>query len=164
MTKTEYKNELKEIKERLEKLEAANIEEPQTKRWKPEIGDEYWAHSINGVVSNLNWRNDVVDKWNYLIGNCFKTEDEAEEYKKKIEYTAQYKNYIEDHNEPIDWENRMQKKFAVYYDCDTKTIGVEQIKTFKDQGTIYASSEEIIHEAIAEIGEHNFRKYVLEVK
>ena len=166
MTLEEYENELKELRERLEKLEAEKIEEPQLKRWKPGEGVRYYYVNYCNNIGDIHWSNDdnPFDNFQYLIGNCFKTPEEAEEYRKQIEYTARYKNYIEEHSEQLDWDNQEQKKFAVYYDCDDKIIGVEQIKTFKDQGTIYASSEEIIRDAIHEIGEDNFKKYVLEVK
>ena len=164
MTLDEYKNEIKELRERLEKLEAEKIEEPQSKRWKPKYGDNYYVVGFRRRIISHQWDGDNIDNWYYLAGNCFETYEEAEEYKKQIEYTARYKNYIEEHNEPIDWNNQLQNKFAVYYDCSDKIIDVEQVKTYKDQGTIYASSEGILWDAIKEIGEDNFKKYVLGVK
>lgn len=164
MTKQEYENEIKELKERLERLETEKIEEPLSKRWKPEYNETYYVVVSQEDITDYIWDGGYFDKWSYLTGNCFKTKEEAEEHKKQIEYTARYKNYIEEHNEPIDWNNQLQNKFAVYYDCSDKIIDVEQVKTYKDQGTIYASSEGILWDAIKEIGEDNFKKYVLGVK
>ena len=43
-------------------------------------------------------------------------------------------------------------------------INIDYYCTIKIQGIIYASSEQIIWDAIKEIGEDNFKKYVLGVK
>lgn len=163
MTQQEYENEIKELRERLEKLEAEKIEEPQLKRWKPNENERYHTIDDNGDDCDLIWDNDRYDNWRYLIGNCFKTKEEAEEYKKQIEYTARYKNYIEEHSEPIDWNNRFQEKYYAGYHFTDKKIFTDYNYNLKNLD-IYASSEEIILDAIKEIGEDNFKKYVLGVK
>lgn len=166
MTQQEYENEIKELKERLEKLEMAKVEDPQSKRWKPGKNMKYWHVNNKGFCSYMYYINDsYYDNWNYLTGNCFKTKKEAEYYKKKIEYTARYKNYIEQHSEPIDWNGYNDKYYAAFnFDEAYKTIGIFSVCTHKIQGTIYASSKQIIEDAIKEIGEDNFKKYVLKVK
>ena len=164
MTQQEYENEIKELKERLEKLEAVKIKEPQSKRWKPNENERYYTIDDNGDNCDLIWDNDRYDNWRYLIGNCFKTEEEAEEYKKQIEYTARYKNYIEEHSEPIDWCDTNQSKWFVYYSFELKNYHITYTLVENHQGTIYASSKEIIKGAIWEIGVDNFIKYVLGVK
>ena len=118
MTQQEYENEIKELKERLEKLETAKIEELQSKRWKPNEYETYWLVDNCGGAGEVTWQNGDYDKWHYLTGNCFKTKEEAEEYKKQVEYTARYKNYIEEHSEPLDWFDTEQVKFYVLYGED----------------------------------------------
>lgn len=164
MTQQECENEIKELKERLEKLEAAKTEEPQSKRWKPKDKETYWLIDCGGDIKDVLWHNDKVDKWSYLTGNCFKTQEEAEEYKKQIEYTARYKNYVEEHSEQLDWNNTMQEKYFAQFCCNFNEIEIDSFLYHKVQGTIYASSEQIIWDAIKEIGEDNFKKYVLGVK
>lgn len=164
MTQQEYENKIKELQDELEQLKAAKIEAEQPKRWKPKDGEEYWTIDVEGQVDNVSAYPDEIVEWDFLTGNCFKTKEEAEEYKKQIEYTARYKNYIEEHSEPIDWNNEDQEKDSAFYDIDEKGIRVEDTVKFIDQGTIYASSEQIIWDAIKEIGEDNFKKYVLGVK
>lgn len=164
MTQQEYENELKELKERLEKLEAAKIEELQLKRWKPNKYERYCRVNNCGDVCSTGWDNDRLDNFNYLIGNCFETEEEAEEYKKQIEYTVRYKNYIQEHSEPLDWNDACSYKYYAEFEYDENEINVDCYRTWKSQGTIYASSKQIIRDAIKEIGEDNFKKYVLGVK
>ena len=163
MTQQEYENKIKELQDELEKLKAAKIAD-SGKRWKPNQSLEYWL-VCNGDVAVCNYRNTTFDIWNYLTGNCFKTKEEAEDRAKEIEYTARYKNYIEEHSEPIDWENYNQRKFFARYDhrC-TNGIEINNWYAVQFQGVIYASSEQIIKDAIKEIGEDNFKKYVLGVK
>lgn len=162
MTQQEYENELKELKERIKKLEMVKVEEPQSKRWKPEHNKRYWLIEGESIHKSL-WFNDADDNWRHLTGNCFKTKEEAEEYKKQIEYTARYKNYVEEHSDPIDWEGE-QKKWYAEFDTEDGNIEVNCVYGYKGQGVIYASSEQIIKDAINEIGEDNFKKYVLGVK
>ena len=163
MTLDEYKNEIKELRERLEKLEAEKIEEPQSKRWKPKVNDKYYVTLTDGDIVGMHWDNDAEDNLRYLFGNCFKTKEEAEEYKKQIEYTARYKNYIEEHSKPLDWNNRFQEKYYASYNFADKKIFTDYAYNLKNSD-IYASSEQIIEDAIKEIGEDNFKKYVLGVK
>ena len=165
MTQQEYENKIKELQDELEQLKAAKIEAEQLKCWKPNKDELYWTIISDGCVDCICWYNDGDDKWRRLTGNCFKTKEEAEEYKNQIEYTARYKNYIEEHSEPLDWENDEQYKyFAGFIFDEGYGINVNFVVTRKDQGVIYASRREIIWDAIKEIGEDNFKKYVLGVK
>ncbi len=168
MTKQEFYKKIEEVKEefhkKLDELYDIEIEAEQPKRWKPEENDIYWTAYDNGICGDSTWENDKVDKWRYLIGNCFKTFEEAEEYKKQIEYTARYKNYIEEHSEPINWKDFEQEKYFAEFNCEFDKIDVDSCCYLKSQGTICASSEQIIWDAINEIGEDNFKKYVLGVK
>ena len=162
MTQQEYENKIKELEKQIEELKMAKVEEPQSKRWKPRYNEIYWLVE-GGDIFNSHWFNDRGDKWRSLIGNCFETEKEAEEYKNQIEYTARYKNYIEEHSEPLDWCNADQIKYSSHYDYTTNEIGILRCTGLKNT-RVYASNEQIIWDAIKEIGEDNFKKYVLGVK
>lgn len=146
-------NELKEI----------NKEEKINKKWVPEHSKEYWYVGYNGEIYMSIWGGSCHDKWHYLTGNVFKTEEEAEEHGKKLEIQSRFKNFVEEHTEELDWGNYNQDKYYLYYAYDTKRICFEHVWKCKDQGTIYASSEQILRDAIKEIGENNIIKYVLEV-
>ena len=164
MTQQEYENKIKELQDELEQLKAAKIEAEQPKRWKPKYDETFYYVEHSGDVESCEWAGDCFDERCCLTGNCFKTKKEAKEYKKQIEYTARYKNYIEEHSNPIDWGNNAQEKWGAYYDFYDGKINTDGTKGFKEQGKIYASSKQIIWDAIKEIGEDNFKKYVLGVK
>ena len=163
MTQQEYENKIKELQDELEKLKAAEIKAEQPKRWKPTKRDKYMFVGGIGVGYEI-WGDTVFDDWCYLTGNCFKTFEEAEEYKKQIEYTARYKNYIEEHSEPLNWKDDGQVKYYATFSYISNSIIFQYRGTLLEQGVIYASSEQVIWDAIKEIGEDNFKKYVLGVK
>lgn len=151
------------LEKQIEELKMAKVEEPQSKRWKPKVEELYFYVGIGGNIIECVWVDEHFDGWQYLTGNCFKTKEEAEEYKKQIEYTARYKNYIEEYGEPLDWNNGNQPKYFVGYDFSIKKISIYCNFTFQGLD-IYASSVQIIKDAISEIGVDNFKKYVLGVK
>ena len=164
MTQQEYENKIKDLEKQIEELKMAKVEEPQSKRWKPKFEDSYFYVDTCIDIFECVWTDDIVDNWHYITGNCFKTKEEAEEYKKQIEYTARYKNYIEEHSEPLNWSDDNQEKWCAWADFYKNKIETAVNYNVKIQGTIYASSEQIIEDAIKEIGEDNFKKYVLGVK
>lgn len=168
MTKTELEKQIAEMQEQfdkmqdeLNKLKQVKVEEP--KRWKPEVGDLYYCVCDGGTIIQDVWEDCITDNWRYLTGNIFKTKQEAEEHKKKIEIQAQFKNFVEEHSEKLDWTDAYQKKYHIYYCHSNKTIETDWLNTSKIQGAIYASDAHILRDAINELGEENIKKYVLEV-
>lgn len=49
--------------------------------WKPERGDIYWCIDINGEIIERMWRNDEVNKYDYLVANIYYTLEEIEKAK-----------------------------------------------------------------------------------
>ena len=83
MTQQEYENKIKELQDELEQLKAAKIEAERPKRWKPKYRDTYYYVDNLMIVDDDEWDEASVDEWRYITGNCFKTREEAEEYKKE---------------------------------------------------------------------------------
>lgn len=50
----------------------------KVRRWKPKNGDDYYGVTGDGNIKSIIWNTDVVDCGYYQIGNCFKTEEEAQ--------------------------------------------------------------------------------------
>lgn len=48
------------------------------KPWKPKYGKEYWYYLDAKRVDWTCWNSKVLDLLNWKIGNCFRTEEEAE--------------------------------------------------------------------------------------
>ena len=134
------------------------------KRWKPDFDQKYYYITDGGFLDYDYWKDTLKNNWHYLTNNIFETAREAEEYQKKIEIQCRYKKYIEEHSEELDWENYKQDKFYLCYDYFYKYITSYGQRACKDSFQIYASDDQILQDAIAEIGEDNIKKYVLEVK
>lgn len=133
-------------------------------RWKPVYLEKYYYIDNNGNISYTCWDNWDIDRTRYAIDNCFQTRKQVEFAKQKLIYLQQYKDYLEEHEEePVDWNDKRQKKHHAFYDYENKKIDTIWNTTYKVQSTIYTTREESIQEFIDLIGEDNFKKYILEV-
>jgi hypothetical protein len=126
--------------------------EPEPKVWKPEIGDEYFYVKTNGEIGSAGW-DDIVDKDRYALGDCFRTKEEAKFAREKLKVIAELKRFAQKYNtEEIDWNNKNQPKYRMYYSYNTKHIRIESCFGVK-YNDIYFSSREIVEQAVKEIGE-----------
>lgn len=163
MTKQELEQKIEQLQKQLDELKNVKVEETKTK-WKPKIEEEFYY--INEIIEVVNDCNDNfnIDKKHIEIGNCFKTKEEAQFVADKIKYTLMFKHYVEEHSEPIDWENAKQEKWCICYNYVANDIQFDCDFKHKSQGTVYASSEQILKDAIEYVGEDNVIKYVLGVE
>lgn len=53
-------------------------------RWRPRVEDKYFTVTSHGKVIFRKWDNYPADEGCYEMGNCFQTEEEAEEARDKI--------------------------------------------------------------------------------
>ena len=165
MTKMKFEDKLAEIEKQIAEIKKQLKEKEESdKKWKPDINEIYYY--ITDAGSHIFTRNCEFgeDVYRIHVGNCFKTEEEAKEYKKKIEFQTKFRNYVKEHSEKIDWSNNDQYKYYLYYNYGNDKIEINWYFTFKVQNVIYASSDEILKDAIAEFGEENIKKYILEVE
>ena len=139
-------------------------EKPKGEIWKPEIGEDYWYITDTGTVADACYDEDGFDNEVFDCGNFFETEAEAEHQAKVQKYINLYRKYIEEHSEPLDWGCDDQGKFYSYYDYGNCQIYFDCACRYKQQGTIYASSKEVLEDAISFVGEENAIKYVLGVE
>lgn len=142
-------------------VEKAN--KPVNKVWKPEDGEIYFYLFGTGSIHVDRWNNCDTDCSKYEIGNCFKTEKEAEFALERQKVITELKRYALEHNEKeIDWNDEVQDKFGLYFYHQSKKI---LINTYNfDQTTfIYFTSKEIARAAIETIGEERIKKYYFEV-
>ena len=134
------------------------------KVWKPEDNEKYFYVSGRGVINICRWINDTTDNGCYEIGNCFKTKEEAEFALEKAKVEAELRRFAEENNEyEIDWEDDDQKKWFIYYNCDTKKIDIIYNTVLKTH-CIYFSSKKIAKQAIDYIGEERLKKYYLGIE
>lgn len=69
--------------EETEEIIKAKLEEKQKKEW-PKGGDEYYF-AIAGEVTDGEWDGGKLDIDRLAMGNCWRTEEEADAYKLRVE-------------------------------------------------------------------------------
>lgn len=164
MTKQELEQELEQKIEQLQK-QLDELKKVKEKKWIPAENELYYFVSDNLEVHNAdNTNRSFFDIPRIEIGNCFKTKEEAQFVSDKIKYTLMFKHYVEEHNEPLDWEDVHQPKWFIYYNYTMHYVDYDIYIKEKQQGSIYATSKQIIEDAIAYIGKDNVKKYILEVE
>lgn len=163
MTESELQQKIEELQKQIDELKNTEIEEKQ-KKWKPEYGETYYCINADCCTNFYRFDNDEFDNNCVKLGNCFATKEEAQFVADKIKYTQKFRQYVEEHSETIDWENNGQEKWYIYYDFDNCCISYCDDDVWKIQGVIYASSQEILQDAIAYVGRENVKKYVLGVE
>ena len=159
-------NELEKLKQQLEEIskKIAELEKPKKEIWMPEVGEDFWYITDTGSVADACYDKDAFDDEVCDWGNFFKTEAEAEYQAKVQKYTNLFRKYVEEHSEPLDWGCDDQDKFYSYYDYRNCKIYFNCACRCRWQGVIYASSKEVLEEAISFVGKENVIKYVLGVK
>ena len=134
-------------------------------RWKPKIGQYYYSLNHNGEISIHRFN--VWSKfatYQFETNNMFETQEEAEEYKKKLIYQQQYKDYALEHNDEIVWNNPAQRKYSACYSFEHNVISFCSDGVTKKQGSVAFTELRDLEDFIELIGEDNFKKYILEVK
>lgn len=142
----------------------ALVEKSLNKVWKPENDEECFYITSDGDVNSFLYDEDEWCNKTYIIGNCYKTANEAEFTVEKLKVIAELKRYVQQHNtEKIDWNDTDQSKCYIYYNNVSKIIDFGFIHSMKSID-IYFTSREIAEQAVKEIGEERIKKYYFEVE
>lgn len=142
----------------------ALVEKSLNKVWKPENDEECFYIASDGDVNSFLYDEDEWCNKTYTIGNCYKTANEAKFAREKLKVIAELKRFAQKYNtEEIDWNNKNQPKYRMYYSYNTKHIRIESCFGVK-YNDIYFSSREIVEQAVKEIGEERIKKYYFEVE
>ncbi len=162
MTKQEIEEKIEQLQKEIDELKNVKVDETK-KRWIPAENEQYCFIDEDLEIESEFFDDDEYDNNLIKLGNCFKTKEEAQFVADKIKYTLMFKNYVEEHSEPLDWKDVEQDKYYIYYDFYNGCIDFAIDDICKIQGIIYASSEQILKDAIAYVGEENVKKYILGV-
>ena len=153
----EAEKQIRDIREELDKLDAVKVE---SRRWKPEYGDDYYYISPGGKVCHDKWSEHNVDFNRYAMGNVFKTEEEAEFEIERLKVIAELKEFAEP--EDREW-NSLDAHYTIIYNHNMGNLSVESWSVLH-VGSIYFESREQAGEAINAVGEDRIKKYYLRVK
>lgn len=133
-----------------------------SKVWKPYVGQMCWFVNASGNIRNYVFFHSGEWAWRLSIGNCFKTEREAEFYRENLLVTAELQRFADEHNDVIDFGKINIRKYFIVYDLELDKFTVDYTYSYK-ANTIYFSSSEIAKQAIDTIGEERIKKYYLGV-
>lgn len=154
-----HSSKMKEIEAKIDNIkEQIEDDEEPSGLWKPKEGEEYWYIDSDSDVLNTNY----YDEGGFSIGNCFKTQEEAEKALERLKIRRQLKDIAERLNggREIDWGNADDKYCLSLYFKEEITIRTQ--KYLKMQDAIYCLDKNFKDVAIAEIGEERLRNYLKE--
>lgn len=120
--------------------------------WKPKKGDNYFyiIHSYNSLHNEVlvsTWIDDDHDKTHYLLGNIYRSHEEAE--KARNRELAEVRLRRTSNFEP-DWSNNDQNKWTVYYNHNDKELLVEATAFLQYPSAIYFDTYDSIKKSIKE--------------
>lgn len=144
--------------EALEKEAEMQKKQEEPKPWKPEAGEEYFfVNNDLSIYCFCNY-NGEEDRYNFEIGNCFRTGERAEQVAKKMRLLLRLEQ-LHDMLCPDyvpDWENYGQK-FIVYFNHAENRWHIGFSNAFELRCATYFDTEENAEKA-AEILNKEMRK------
>ena len=151
--------------ENAENVFADDWEVVEEKKWGPKKGVIYWFIRRDGGIDYYSYEDDETDKNLMAIGNCFKTEEQAEFMAEKLKVIHELEKFAFENNEKeIDWNDVNQTKYYLGMFQSDKIIAVfSTYKWYYTPFNIYFTSEEIAKKAIETIGEDRIKKYYIGV-
>ena len=166
LSQEEYERKIKELQDELEELKKVKIEEEKKpergKIWKPEKHEDFFYLDEIGALYDDTYFGYPSDDLKLSIGNFYKTSEEAKHQLEVQKYTNLFRKYVEEHSEPLDWNNTEEKYFLIW-NFYSKDFAFNAYCRTKIQGTVYSSSKQVLEDAIEFVGKDNVIKYVLGV-
>ena len=167
MNKEELKNKIEDLEKQLAELkeQANSIEDEEIKksvRWQPIFGQHYFYLDDRGIIRCVEWQYDDDDLFRFNIGDCFKTEQEAEEYKENLLTKQALKDLALELNEgvEIDWDDRNQKKYCFVYSHNGNKLDYTPNSAWQELGHIYSLDYKFLKIAKERIGEEKLIKLI----
>ena len=111
----ELEKQIEDLKNQVNSTEFEGIKKGEREMLK--YGECYYIIGDNGSIYSIEWLNSAADLFRFKTGNCFKTEQEAEEYKENLLTKQALKDLALELNNgvEIDWEGYKQEKYYIYY-------------------------------------------------
>lgn len=129
--------------------------------WMPEDGEPFWYINNAGYVEYGCFSYAIPEHRFYLeIGNCFRTEWEAEEALTRLKMQTKWKRLSLEAGEAVNPWNGKHKHWVVCFDNGLCYLDY----TCANYGTTHFPSRESLDSAVAELGEENVKKYILGVE
>ena len=130
------------------------IVEEKPKGWfKPEEDDKYYFIDAYNEIDYCYWNNDVIDDNRYNNHNCFRSEEEAWEYK-------EYKEALRKVQKPFEVG---QLNYGMIYDFRSKKIDIFWTGDCVRQGTSYLGQDKEVAQAFIDEWKDCILKYEFDV-
>lgn len=125
------------------------------KKWQPEMKDLYFYVNSAGDVCNDSWYDIIDDNFRLPLGNCFQTEEKAQQYLENLKTKAKLRQLAEELNgaEEIDWEDEEQRKFYIFYNHMSSSLGLGLNPNNRYEGITYCLDPNFVNKAVKKIGE-----------
>lgn len=169
MDKQEMIEQIDELKQKIEVLEK-EVNSPEFEeikkgvRQKPKNGVRFFFVDIFGDIESEVWNNRKSDLFRFDTGNCFKTVQEAEDYKENLLTKQALKDLALELNDgvKIDWDDMNKPKYYITY----MDIGyLKELQIYKgycqqDFGQVYCLGKGFLSVAKQRIGEERLIKLI----
>lgn len=132
-------------------------------KWTPETNHKYWYVDSRGIVEWEYWQSKDSDIYRYSVGNCFKYQCEASEYKELLQTKQALRDLALELNDGvgIDWDNIDQIKYVVYFDSSKNIMNMCEVHwTVDTGGQICCLNENFLSLARERIGEEKLIKLI----
>ena len=133
-----------ELKQRAINLKAKLEKSEEPKAWKPERCELYLYIDSIGEIRKTCWDNYNVDQFHYNLGNCFPTEERAEQVAERFKMLLKLERYHDMFCPDFvpDWDDAYQEKYYVYYDTYKNQWGWGYLLGYHHlEGTYFDSRE-----------------------
>lgn len=102
----------------------SKAEKELSKVYLPEVDEQYYTISTLEVCLTQRWSNSELDEHRLASGNCFRTAQEAENYKALTYATTRVINRLRELEGDwvADWDDHRQGKYKAQYNYDTDRL------------------------------------------
>ena len=145
--------EINSLKQRITELEQQAKREQEF----PQYGDTYWCINAYGGVSKETWDGYDIEKDMLVIGNGFRTEQEAEFVVEKLKIEAELRKFSRPFVEG-------EENNHIKYRRSVDELSVSISLGYQYQGVFYFESREKAQQAIQSVGVERIKKYIFGVE
>lgn len=131
-------------------------------RWKPEYGGYYYYLASNGNIIKADWANLEGDYFRFGTGNCFRTEQEARDYKENLLTEQRLKDLAVELNNGVEvnWNDGTQNKYGIVYSNKKSRLEFSPNAMWQELGRIYCLDIRFLEIAKQRIGEERITKLI----
>lgn len=137
------------------------IEKAKKEETWPNWGNEYWYASSNGSVLVSYWESSYEDNNRFKFGNVHRSNAEGKAYVQKrlvqVELENLAKKAWKESGKQIDWTNKHQIKFHIYYTHDNERLSVDSDSACQYVGQVFFPTEESAIDAVKTISEERLK-------